>query len=59
VQLTGGFVEAGLALGVLFWLNWHLTTITLVVLAVFGGGMASRSSASGPSSASAGKSRPR
>jgi subfamily B ATP-binding cassette protein MsbA len=40
VQLTGGFVEAGLALGVLFWLNWHLTTITLVVLAVFGGGMA-------------------
>ena len=40
VQLTGGFVEAGLALGVLFWLNWHLTTITLVVLALFGGGMA-------------------
>ncbi len=40
VQLTGGFVEAGLALGVLFWLNWHLTTMTLVVLAVFGGGMA-------------------
>jgi ABC-type multidrug transport system fused ATPase/permease subunit len=40
VQLTGGFVEAGLALGVLFWLNWHLTTITLVVLAIFGGGMA-------------------
>ena len=40
VQLVGGFVEGGLALGVLFWLNWHLTTITLVVLAVFGGGMA-------------------
>ena len=40
VQLVGGFVEAGLALGVLFWLNWHLTTVTLVVLAAFGGGMA-------------------
>jgi ABC-type multidrug transport system fused ATPase/permease subunit len=40
VQLVGGFVEAGLALGVLFWLNWHLTTVTLVVLIVFGGGMA-------------------
>jgi ABC-type multidrug transport system fused ATPase/permease subunit len=40
VQLTGGIVEASLALGVLFWLNWRLTTITLVVLAVFGGGMA-------------------
>jgi len=40
VQLTGGFVEGGLALGVLFWLNWRLTTITLVVLVLFGGGMA-------------------
>jgi len=40
VQLVGGFVEGALALGVLFWLNWHLTTVTLVVLAVFGGGMA-------------------
>ena len=40
VQLTGGFVEAGLALGVLFWLNWRLTAITLVVLVLFGGGMA-------------------
>ena len=40
VQLTGGIVEAGLALTVLFWLNWSLTTITLGVLVVFGGGMA-------------------
>jgi subfamily B ATP-binding cassette protein MsbA len=40
VQLTGGFVEGGLALGVLFWLNWRLTTITLLVLVLFGGGMA-------------------
>ncbi len=27
-------------MGVLFWLNWRLTAITLVVLGVFGGGMA-------------------
>jgi subfamily B ATP-binding cassette protein MsbA len=40
VQLIGGFVEGGLALGVLFWLNWRLTTVTLVVLVLFGGGMA-------------------
>ncbi|MCX6550242.1 MAG: ABC transporter ATP-binding protein, partial [Acidobacteria bacterium] len=40
VQLVGGFVEAGLAISVLFWLNWQLTTVTLLVLAVFGGGMA-------------------
>src|SRR5688572_32863321 len=40
VQLAGGFVTAILGLGVLFWLNWRLTVITLVVLGVFGGGMA-------------------
>src|SRR5687768_3015540 len=40
VQLVGGFVTAILGMGVLFWLNWRLTVITLVVLGVFGGGMA-------------------
>jgi subfamily B ATP-binding cassette protein MsbA len=40
VQFTGGIVEAALALTVLFWLNWRLTTVTLLVLAVFAGGMA-------------------
>ncbi len=40
VQLIGGVVTAVLGLGVLFWLNWHLTTITILVLAAFGGGMA-------------------
>ena len=40
VQLVGGFVTAFLGMGVLFWLNWRLTTITLIVLGVFGGGMA-------------------
>jgi subfamily B ATP-binding cassette protein MsbA len=40
VQLVGGLVTAVLGLGILFWLNWHLTTITILVLAAFGGGMA-------------------
>ncbi len=40
VQLVGGFVTAGIAVGVLFWLNWKLTAVTLTVLLLFGGGMA-------------------
>lgn len=40
VQLVGGLVTAAIALSVLFYLNWRLTTITLVVLLAFGGGMA-------------------
>jgi subfamily B ATP-binding cassette protein MsbA len=40
VQLVGGFVTAGLGMGYLFYLNWRLTVITIVVLAIFGGGMA-------------------
>jgi len=40
VQLVGGLVTAVIGLGVLFWLNWQLTVITLVVLGLFGGGMA-------------------
>ena len=40
VQLVGGLVTAAMGLGVLFWLNWRLTTITILVLGVFGGGMA-------------------
>jgi len=40
VQLVGGFVTAGIAVGVLFWLNWKLTAVTLTVLIIFGGGMA-------------------
>ena len=40
VQLTGGLVTAGIALGVLFWLNWKLTAVTILFLVVFGGGMA-------------------
>jgi subfamily B ATP-binding cassette protein MsbA len=40
VQLAGGMVTAVIGIGVLFWLNWHLTTVTFIVLALFGGGMA-------------------
>src|SRR6058998_1548764 len=40
VQLLGGLVTGTIALGVLFWLNWKLTAVSILVLAVFGGGMA-------------------
>ena len=40
VQLTGGLVTATIALGVLFWLNWQLTAVTILFLFAFGGGMA-------------------
>ena len=39
VQLTGSIVTAVLSLGILFYLNWHLTLITLMILAAFGGVM--------------------
>ncbi|MEP7273303.1 MAG: ABC transporter ATP-binding protein, partial [Acidobacteriota bacterium] len=40
VQLVGGLVTAAIALGVLLYLNWHLTIVTVVVLGAFGGAMA-------------------
>ena len=40
VQLAGGLLTASIALGVLFYLNWKLTSLTLVVLSLFGGMMA-------------------
>ncbi len=39
VQLTGGLVTAAFALAVLFYLNWTLTLVTILVLAAFGGVM--------------------
>jgi len=36
VQLTGGILTASIALAVLFYLNWQLTSLTLVILVVFG-----------------------
>jgi subfamily B ATP-binding cassette protein MsbA len=40
VQLTGGTLTAIIALGVLFYLNWTLTLVMIVVLGSFGGLMA-------------------
>jgi ATP-binding cassette, subfamily B, putative efflux pump len=40
VQLVGGLITASIALVVLFYLNWHLTVLSVVVLVVFGGGLA-------------------
>jgi len=40
VQLTGSLLTATIALCVLLYLNWRLTTVTIVILAAFGGGMA-------------------
>ena len=39
VQLVGGILTASISLGVLFWLDWRLTSLVLLVLAVFGLGM--------------------
>lgn len=36
VQLVGGLITAGIALCVLFYLNWQLTSITLLALLIFG-----------------------
>ena len=37
VQLAGSFVTAAVAVAVLFWLSWRLTSITILVLGAFGG----------------------
>jgi len=39
VQLVGGFITAVVALAILFWLNWRLTSITILVLGAFGGAL--------------------
>jgi subfamily B ATP-binding cassette protein MsbA len=40
VQLTGSIITAVIAMGILFYLNWRLTLVTIVILGAFGGGMA-------------------
>jgi ABC-type multidrug transport system fused ATPase/permease subunit len=40
VQLTGSILTAVMALVVLIYLNWRLTSITILILGAFGGGMA-------------------
>ncbi len=40
VNLLGGLLTAALGVGILLYLNWRLTSLTLVILLVFGAGMA-------------------
>jgi ABC-type multidrug transport system fused ATPase/permease subunit len=40
VQLTGSILTALMALTLLFYLNWKLTVVTILVLGTFGGGLA-------------------
>jgi subfamily B ATP-binding cassette protein MsbA len=40
VQLTGSTLTAVIALGVLLYLNWRLTLVTVLILGAFGGGIA-------------------
>src|SRR5256884_1152935 len=40
VQLAGSFITAAVAICVLFWLSWRLTSITVLVLGAFGGALA-------------------
>jgi ABC-type multidrug transport system fused ATPase/permease subunit len=39
VQLVGSVITAVVALAILFWLNWRLTSITILVLGAFGGAL--------------------
>jgi subfamily B ATP-binding cassette protein MsbA len=40
VQLVGGIFTAVLGLGLLFYINWRLTIVIIIVLGLFGAGMA-------------------
>ena len=40
VQLVGSSITAVISIGVLFWINWRMTSVTIIVLAVFGGMLA-------------------
>ncbi|HEY1302107.1 MAG TPA: ABC transporter ATP-binding protein [Vicinamibacterales bacterium] len=40
VQLTGSIFTAIIAMGILLYINWTLTAITIIILGTFGGGMA-------------------
>src|SRR5260221_6094039 len=39
-QLTGSILTAVMAMGILFYINWRLTAVTIVILATFGFRMA-------------------
>ena len=40
VQLVGSSITAIISIVVLFWINWRMTSVTIIVLAVFGGALA-------------------
>ena len=40
VQLSGSTVTAIISIAVLFWLNWRMTSVTIIVLAIFGTALA-------------------
>ena len=40
VQLVGSMITAVISIGVLFWINWRMTSVTIFVLLAFGGAMA-------------------
>ena len=40
IQLAGGLITAAAALGVLFWINWKMTVVMVLLLLCFGGAMA-------------------
>ncbi len=40
VQLSGSILTAAMAMFILFYINWRLTSVTIVILAAFGVGMA-------------------
>ncbi len=40
VQLSGSTVTALISIVVLFWINWKMTSVTIIVLALFGGALA-------------------
>jgi subfamily B ATP-binding cassette protein MsbA len=40
VQLAGSTVTALISIVILFWINWRMTSVTIVVLAMFGGALA-------------------
>ena len=59
VQLIGGLMTAVVALGVLFYLNWQLTSIIVLLLGVSAAGWRWRSTGCGRCSASGARSTPR
>src|SRR3989454_10137439 len=58
VQLVGGLVTAVIALGVLVYLNWRLNVLAILILGLFGGGIADPSPKPRPPLPPPGKNQP-